>query len=125
MRAVFDTNAVIYLQKGLLRQPLLPGEYFISVITELELLTFHSLDATQKTWLDTFLSDIGIIELNALVKENTVRLRREHRLRLPDAIIAASALSHDATLLTNDQRLLNVQGLRSQAVELTHVFGGF
>ena len=52
MRALFDTNAVIYLRKGLLRQPLPPGEYFISAITELELLSFHGLDDTQQGWLN-------------------------------------------------------------------------
>lgn len=118
MRAVFDTNAVIYLQKGLLREPLPPGEYFISAITELELLSFHGLDDAQKSWLNVFLSDIGIIELDGLVKEHTVRLRREHRLRLPDAIIAASAQVRDATLLTNDRRLLSLTAVRSQKLEL-------
>ncbi len=120
MKAVFDTNAVIYLQKGLLRQPLPPGEYYISVITELELLSFHGLDDTQQTWLNAFLSDIGIIELDRLVKEYTVHLRREHRLRLPDAIIAASAQARDATLLSNDQRLLTLPDLRCQPLELKH-----
>jgi predicted nucleic acid-binding protein len=120
MRAVFDTNAVIYLQKGLLRQSLPPGEYFVSVITELELRSFHGLDDAQQQWLDAFLVGIGIIELDRPVKENTMRLRREHRLRLPDAIIAASALAYDATLLTNDQRLLAIPEVRCQAVELTH-----
>lgn len=120
MRAVFDTNAVIYLQKGWLRQPLPLGEYFISAITELELLSFHGLDDAQQVWLNAFLSDIGIIELDGLVKIHTVRLRREHRLRLPDAIVAASALACDATLLTNDRRLLALPTVRSQAMELTH-----
>ena len=120
MRSVFDTNAVIYLQKGLLCQPLPPGEYFISVITELELLSFHGLDAAQQTWLDAFLADIGIIEFDGQVKKHTVRLRREHRLRLPDAIIAASALAFDATLLTNDQRLLALPGVRCQPLEVRH-----
>lgn len=96
MRAVFDTNAVIYLQKGLLRQPLPPGEYFISTITELELLSYHGLDDTQQAWLKAFLSDISIIELDGPVKECTVHVRRAHRLRLPDAIIAASAQTRTA-----------------------------
>jgi len=120
MKAVFDTNAVIYLQKGQLRQPLLPGEYFISTITELELLSFHGLDAGQQAWLDAFLSDIGIIELDSQVKQHTIRLRRGHHLRLPDAIIAASALARDAFLLTNDQRLLATPGVRCQPLELKH-----
>jgi len=41
----------------------------------------------------------------------------EDCLKLPDAIIVASGLTHDAILLTNDQRLLTVPGLKSQAVE--------
>ena len=49
-----------------------------------------------------------------------MRLRRAHRLRLPDAIIAASALAHHATLLTNDQRLLAIPGLQSESLELRH-----
>ncbi len=120
MRAILDTNTVIYLQKGRLHQPLPAGEYFISVITELELLSFHGLDDAQQKWLGAFLSDIGIIEIDGQVKENTVRLRRNHRLRLPDAIIAASAQARDAMLLTNDQRLLALPVVRSQAVELKH-----
>ena len=49
-----------------------------------------------------------------------MRLRRAHRLRLPDAIIAASALAHHATLLPNDQRLLAIPGLQSESLELRH-----
>lgn len=39
-RFLLDTNAVIYLQKELLAEPLPTAEYFISVITEMELLSF-------------------------------------------------------------------------------------
>jgi predicted nucleic acid-binding protein len=120
VRAIFDTNVVIYLQKGLLARPLPRGEYFISVISELELRSFHGLDAANQEWLDAFLSDIAIVELDGQIKENAVRLRRDHRLRLPDAIIAASALACHAILLTNDQRLLAIPDVQSQAVELKH-----
>ena len=120
MNAIFDTNIIIYLQKGLLTRPLPRGEYLLSVISELELRSFHGLDAASQSWLNTFLSDITIVELEEQIKEITVRLRRAHRLRLPDAIIAASALAHQATLLTNDQRLLAISGLQSKSLELMH-----
>lgn len=60
----------------------------------------------------------GIVEIDNLIKQHTVRLRREHRLRLPDAIIAATAVSHEATLLTNDQRLLALAELRCKTLAL-------
>jgi len=41
---------VIYLQKGLLTENLPTGEYFISVISEMELLSFGGLDAAQQVW---------------------------------------------------------------------------
>ena len=120
MNAIFDTNVVIYLQKCLLARPLPRGEYLLSVISELELRSFHGLDAESQSWLNAFLSDISIVELDEQIKERTVRLRRAHRLRLPDAIITARALAHHATLLTNDQRLLAIPGLQSESLELRH-----
>jgi predicted nucleic acid-binding protein len=92
VNAIFDTNIVIYLLKGLLTRPLPRGEYLLSVISELELRSFHGLDAASQSWLNAFLSDISIVELDERVKQNTVRLLRVHRLRLPDAIIAARSL---------------------------------
>ena len=52
------------------------------------------------------------------VKQAAIHLRREHRLRMPDAIIAGTALSLDAELLTNDARLGGVPGLRTRSVPL-------
>jgi predicted nucleic acid-binding protein len=76
VNAIFDTNIVIYLQMGLLARPLPRGEYLLSVISELELRSFHGLDAASQSWLNAFLSDISIVELDERVKQNTVRLRR-------------------------------------------------
>jgi predicted nucleic acid-binding protein len=52
------------------------------------------------------------------VREAAIRLRRERRLKVPDALIAASALALDAILLTNDQQLLSLPGVRVQALQL-------
>ena len=54
------------------------------------------------------------------MRETAIRLRRERRLKLPDAVVAASALVLDAVLLTNDRHLLTLPGLRSQSLELKH-----
>jgi len=41
-----------------------------------------------------------------------------NRLKLPDAIIAASALIHDAALLTNDQAFSSIDELVFESVQL-------
>lgn len=115
MRAVLDTNAVIYLQKGLLAEDLPIGEYFISVITEMELLSFADLDELQQDWLNRFLADLEIIGLDNDVKQLAIELRRQQHLRLPDAIIAASAITYNAVLFTNDKGLTAL-GLKRQDI---------
>jgi len=118
VRSILDTNAVIYLQKGLLQDPLPPGEYLISVITEIELLSFPGLTDPQRSWLQRLIDDLEVVELDASVKRCAIELRCNHRLKLPDALIAAAALTRDALLLTNDGRLANLPGLRCQSLNL-------
>ena len=65
-----------------------------------------------------FLQAVTVCELTPAICEQAVRLRREERLKLPDAIICATALEHGAELWTNDGRLFNVPGLRCRSVAL-------
>jgi predicted nucleic acid-binding protein len=48
-----------------------------------------------------------IIPLEAAIAETAVQIRRSHRLRLPDAIIWATAQVHEATLVTRNTRDFN------------------
>jgi predicted nucleic acid-binding protein len=52
------------------------------------------------------------------VKKLAILLRRKHQLKLPDAIVAATALSLGATLITNDAKLLRIPSLSSQELGL-------
>ena len=119
MRAVLDTNAVIYLQKGLIAEPFPVGIYFISVITEMELLSFHGLDIRQMDWLNRFIEDMEVIGITDNVKYLAISIRRQYRLKLPDAIVAATAISCDAILFSNDQALSLVPRLNRQSLKLT------
>jgi predicted nucleic acid-binding protein len=79
MRGILDTNAVIYLQKGLLACPLPPGHYGISIITEMELLSFPELTDVQRSWLERFIRDVSVIGLDEGVKQTAIALRRDYR----------------------------------------------
>ena len=41
-------------------------------------------------------------------------LRSRHRLKLPDAIIGATAISRNALLITNDSHFANIKSLAVQ-----------
>lgn len=118
LKKVLDTNAILYFLGGKLAIPLPAGQYFISVISEIELLSYPRLDEDAKAKIKIFLSEISITGLSEVVKQLAVRIRRENQLKLPDAIVVATALSLEAELLTNDLRLLRIPGLTSQELRL-------
>lgn len=115
---VVDTNTGIYHLGGRLIEPLGDEEYSASVITEIELLSYPSLSQMEEERAVAFLSSVTIVGLTPDIRDAAIRLRRDHRLKLPDAIIAATALVLDAELLTNDARLLRVPELRTRQMRL-------
>jgi predicted nucleic acid-binding protein len=115
---VLDTNAALYFLGDRLKNPLPEGNYVISVITELELLAYPDITREEEAEIQAFLNDVQIEGLTKPIKTNAIDLRRRFRLRLPDAIIAATALSRDAVLMTNDQKILSVGEIRTHTLEI-------
>jgi predicted nucleic acid-binding protein len=115
---LLDTNIALYLLGGRLAAPLPPGEYGVSVITEMELLSWPSLTGEEETRINTFLSRLIICDLTPHIRIEAVRLRRVERLKLPDAIVCATALEHGVELWTNDARLAKVAGLVCRSASL-------
>lgn len=118
VKAVLDTNAVIYLQRGVLADSLPKGEYFISIITEMELLSYPELDEAQHAWLTKFINEIETVGIDEEIKQAAILLRRQYRLKLPDAIIAATAIVRDAVLYSNDAGLSDIPKLQIQKLAL-------
>lgn len=104
---LLDTNTIIYaLNQGL---KLKDGKYLVSIITEIELLSYANLTNNDEEILKRLLSRFESIELTKSVKEKTIQIRKESKLKLPDSIIVASALDNNAILVTSDKQLLNAQ----------------
>jgi predicted nucleic acid-binding protein len=118
LKKVLDTNAILYLLGGKLAQPIPQGQYFISVITEMELLSYPLIGESEHSKIKSFLSEATVVGLTEFVKERAIVLRREHRLKLVDAIVVATALSLEATLVTNDSKLLRLPGVACQELRL-------
>ncbi|WP_313930304.1 type II toxin-antitoxin system VapC family toxin [Nostoc sp. FACHB-133] len=113
-----DTNVVLYFLGGRLVNPLPSGQYFISVITEIELLSYPSLSLKEETQIIDFLNKITVVGIDNNIKKLTIAIRKQYKLRLPDAIIVASAKSLNATLFTNDIRLANLTEINTQSVQI-------
>jgi predicted nucleic acid-binding protein len=93
-----DTNVALYLLGGRLAQPLPAGIYAVSVITEMELLAWPSLTPAEERIVMNFLSETPVLELSAEIRHEAIRLRRSENLKLPDAIVCATAIHHQLPL---------------------------
>jgi hypothetical protein len=115
---LLDTNVVLYFLGGRLANPLPSGRYFVSVITEIELLSYPSLSPDEETQIRDFLTKITVVGIDNNIKELAITFRKQNRLRLPDAIIAATAQSLNAILFTNDVRLASLTGINTQSLQI-------
>lgn len=110
IKYLWDTNTVIYyLQKQFLPSAeqymdSILAEYqpCISASTEIELLCWKAMNENDLVVLKSFIADSVVFELEKEVKDKTVNLRLNHKIKLPDAIIAATAIVYNLSLLTRN-----------------------
>lgn len=89
------------------------GQPIISAITEIELLCWKTATEKDLELLHSFINDALVIELEQAIKLKTADIRKAHRIKLPDAIIAATAMIYDFTLVTrNTDDFKNIQGIK-------------
>ena len=118
--ALIDTNIIIYYLNGELTLSQMDGLWGIinnglrlSVISQIEVMSWHRHTAQSATIAQRFLASATIVQLSPEVVARTIAIRREARLKLPDAVIAATALTHNLTLVTHNTRdFTRVEGLR-------------
>ena len=107
---MWDTNiTVYYLQQQFsvsaekfMDELLIEYQPAISVISEIELLCWKSHSEKDEIILRSFIQDAIVIELETSIKLKTAEIRKSTKLKLPDAIIAATAIEFDLILLTRN-----------------------
>ncbi|KAF0139237.1 MAG: PilT protein domain protein [Ignavibacteria bacterium] len=107
-----DTNIVLYLLGGdkTLIQILEDKRLTISFITQLELLSYKGISSADYIIINKFLSECVIVDINNVIKEKTVELRKNNNLKLPDCIIIASAMYLKMPLITADKQFRKING---------------
>lgn len=92
---------------------------FISGINELEFKSFSNLSLNDVELFDAFVSDINVLDVqtsNIVLKNKIVEIRNTYKLKLPDAIIAASAIINNAVLVTADKGFKKVEELQLKII---------
>jgi predicted nucleic acid-binding protein len=82
---------------------MLDGEELeISVITRMELLAWRNTSSQQLFILEEFIGNVVVRNLDEPVIIKGIEIRKNFRIKLPDAIIAATAIVHQLALVTRN-----------------------
>ena len=76
-------------------------ELLISVITVIEVLGFNG-EPDEMNTLKSFTNMATVISLADEIVDETISIRKQYKIKIPDAIIAATAIKLNATLITSN-----------------------
>jgi predicted nucleic acid-binding protein len=110
-RYLIDTSIASKYMDGLLSEKgfefmdsVFEVESNISIITKIELLSWVTEEKSLFQQVAIFVEDSTIYQLSEEIALKTIQLRRKYKLKTPDAIIAATAIIHKLTVLTDNER---------------------
>jgi len=86
-------------------------QLYVSVITEMELLSFKGLLPKEEKQIQLFLSECKVVGINTAIKKEAIRIRRTCGNKLPDSIIAATSIYIDVPLITADSGFKRIKEL--------------
>lgn len=123
---LIDTNVAIYYFGQLLTknsetfiEDLLKTKYSISVINRIELFGNKNLEQQEQNALESFVNSAFVYNFDEEIILETIDIRKKYPIKLPDAIIAATCLVNNCTLITNNLKDFDkIEGLKTLQVNL-------
>ncbi len=108
-KGVFDSNIIIFFSKRKFDIDELSSKYaeiYVSIVSYIEVYAYEFEYAEEKLLTDRFLKNVEILEVNKEIADLAIVYRKSKtkKIKLPDAIILASAKSINADLITDDYR---------------------
>jgi len=120
-----DTNVVIYYlgsnltaESEQFMDSVFEQTPYLTVINRIELLCSKSLNEYETNAMESFIRNCYILDLDEDIVSETIRIRKEFNLKLPDSIIAATCMVNNLQLVTNNDRdFRKVSGLKISTVD--------
>ena len=69
----------------------------------MELLSYSGITESEENCIKSLLKECEEVALSAEIKEKTIEIRKKYKTKLPDAIVAASAIVSGLPLITADK----------------------
>ena len=117
--ALIDSNIIIYLSKQDLPLDFFDAldDLYISIITYMEILGYAFESLNEEKYIRELLGIFGVIYIDQEIADTTINIRKKSKIKLPDAIIAATAISEGLDLVTR-----NVEDFKNIDVKLINPF---
>lgn len=104
-KALLDSNVIIDASKGIVSTQEIVNEYdylYTSIISYIETLGYNFSDDEEKEIVTQILNSIEVVNLNKEIADTAINYRKQKKIKLPDALILATAKHIKADLLTSD-----------------------
>jgi hypothetical protein len=89
-----------------------------SFISEVELLGYPGISKSEEIKLRKLIGDCYILEWSNKIKEQTIKLKKKYKIKLPDAIVAGTCLVYNLPLVTADKGFAKIEELNLFLIEV-------
>jgi predicted nucleic acid-binding protein len=108
---LIDTNIILGLFAGKIAisklEILLKHNVSVSIVTYMETLGWQNITPKEIVDFNDFFSNTNIFQIDYSIVEKTIALKQKLKIKLPDAIIAATAIVNNLTLATRNVKDFN------------------
>ena len=118
---LLDSNIIIYLSKERISIDEVfanDERYAVSVITYMEVLGYDFASHREEHFIKKLLNLFEIVYIDRAIASKVIELRKQYKIKLPDAIICATSMVHNGVLLSNDIRLKNIEKLNIKILDI-------
>lgn len=119
-KIIFDTNALLLYLQGNLTTKFDISEIGISIITKIEYLVNPALGAKDIhlfNALEEYIQIFYLSDKEEVIFKETIKIGKKYKLKLPDELIAATAMANNATLYSADDTFSKIYNLKFQYIK--------
>ncbi len=108
---LIDTNIIIYYMDNKIPdsqlnfiESIFQFSFNISTITKIELLGWHGIDNVIRKKIESFLKNARVFYIDQNVENMTIKIKQSNKIPVPDAVIAATSIINNLTLVTRNTK---------------------